>query len=57
MSMHWWAAMVAVAVAWGCATSPQSGEYAWRHSRSTEAGTLPSFPGDSERSCWVQRKC
>lgn len=57
MRMHWWAALVAVSVAWGCATSPQYGTYAWRYNRSVEGATPPTFPSDSQRSCWVRGKC
>lgn len=33
------------------------GSYAWRHWRSMDGVTLPSFPADSARSCWVLGKC
>lgn len=52
---------VLLAVLVGCAQNipmlGQPGHYAWRHSRSMDGVTLPTFPSDDERSCFITGRC
>lgn len=51
---------LALGALWGCGVSPMLGEPGhalWRHDRSVAGSTLPRFPTDAERSCFVMGRC